>query len=390
MRIGIDARFYGSIGKGLGRYTEKLIEYLETLDTENEYVIFLLKENFDEYVPQNRHFEKRLAEYSWYGFLEQILFPIQLLWYRLDIVHFPHFNVPFLYPKRFVVTIHDLILLHYPTLENTTRSKFFYKMKFLAYRCIIACAIYRAEHIFTVSHFTEKDILTKYPYARGKVSVTYEATDPFCQFSSPQTERKFFEKIGLLEDTSMDAQEKNMRDILKPYLLYVGNAYPHKNLEAFLSLAPQFPMYTFVLVGKEDYFYARLKKLAELQGIQNIIFTGFVDDQKLSSLYRFAVSYIFPSFYEGFGLPPLEAMARGVVVLSSCCGSLPEILGKAALYFDPHTIGSLEEKLREMLHSETVQKEYTRRGYIQANKYSFERMAKETLSVYRNSIKNKE
>jgi len=278
MRIGIDARFYGSIGKGLGRYTEKLIEYLEIFDTENEYLIFLLQENFDEYMPKNKHFKKVLAEYRWYSFGEQFLFPLQLLFSRLDLVHFPHFNVPFLYPKKFVVTIHDLILLRYPTLENTTRSKIFYKMKFFAYRFIIACAIYRAKHIITVSHFTKEDILAKYPYAKGKISVTYEAADSLCRFLSKEKERTLFNKFGLQEDTVSSGQERNLHGILKPYLLYVGNAYPHKNLEAFLEIAPQFPAYKFVLVGKEDYFYARLKRRAKTEEVENIIFAGFVDD----------------------------------------------------------------------------------------------------------------
>ncbi|OIP60425.1 MAG: hypothetical protein COZ29_00430 [Candidatus Moranbacteria bacterium CG_4_10_14_3_um_filter_45_9] len=390
MRIGIDARFYGSIGKGLGRYTEKLIERLETLDTENEYIIFLLRENFDDYVPRNRHFKKALAEYPWYSFSEQIFFPLQLLSFRLDLVHFPHFNVPFLYPKKFVVTIHDLILLHYPTLQNTTHSGIFYRMKFFAYRFIIACAIHHAEHIITVSYFTAEDILAEYPRARGKISVTYEAADPWCQFLSPEKEKVLFDRFRLLQAPSPDTEKEGVRDILKPYLLYVGNAYPHKNLEALLKIAPKFPLYEFVLVGKEDYFYTRLKKMAEEQKIQNIIFTGFVDDSELSSLYRFAVCYIFPSFYEGFGLPPLEAMTRGIPVLASSCGSLPEILGQATLYFDPHKEESLEEKLTEMLCSETARQECIRRGYVRIRMYSFERMAEKTLKIYTQSIKNKE
>ncbi|MFZ2187912.1 MAG: glycosyltransferase family 1 protein [Candidatus Moraniibacteriota bacterium] len=382
MRIGIDARFYGSIGKGLGRYTEKLIEHLENLDTENEYVVFLLRENYDKYVPRNRRFRKALAQYAWYGFSEQIFFPLRLLFFRLDLVHFPHFNVPFLYPKKFVVTIHDLILLHYPTFQNTTHSRLFYGVKFFFYRFIVACAIWRAEHIITVSHFTEADILSEYPSARGKISVTYEAADPFCQFSLPGKERQLFERFGLLRD----ALETTAHDILKPYLLYVGNAYPHKNLEVFLKIAPQFPSYAFMLVGKEDYFYARLRNEVAAQGIRNIIFTGFVDDSALSSLYRFATCYVFPSLYEGFGLPPLEAMARGVPVLSSACGSLPEILGEAASYFDAHEVESLKKALTGILGSETTRKEFSRRGYARVNSYSFERMADETLKLYTRAV----
>lgn len=390
MRIGIDARFYGSIGKGLGRYTEKLIEYLEISDTENEYLIFLLQENFDEYVPQNKNFKKVLAQYRWYSFGEQFFFPFQLFFSHLDIVHFPHFNVPFLYPKKFVVTIHDLILLHYPTIENTTRSKLFYKIKFLAYRFVIACALYRAKHVITVSRFTKEDILVTYPFAGGKISITYEAADSLCQFLPREKEQVLFERLGLLRNAVPNGQEKSLHDILKPYLLYVGNAYPHKNLEAILKVAPQFLAYKFVFVGKEDYFYARLKKQVEKQKIQNIIFTDFASDQELSSLYHFASCYLFPSFYEGFGLPPLEAMAHGLPVLSSLRGSLPEILGDAASYFDPHEDGSFQKKLTEILVSDRVQSDLRLRGYEQVKRYSFDQMAKETLGIYIQSIKNKE
>lgn len=386
MRIGIDARFYGHSGKGLGRYTEKLIEHLELLDKSNDYFVFLRRENFDEYAPKNPRFKKVLARYPWYSFSEQFLFPFLLFRYRLDLMHFPHFNIPFWYPGKFVVTIHDLILLHYPTILNTTRSAFFYFIKFAAYRFVIASAIRRARHIITVSHFTEKDILKHYASARGKISVTYEAADTFCNLLDWREEWKLFHRLKLFNTKDENEPEKAERVILRPYILYVGNAYPHKNLEAILRAAFSFPDFTFVLVGKEDYFYARLKKMASEREIKNVIFAGFVDDRELNSLYRLAVCYIFPSFYEGFGLPPLEAMARGLPVISSDQGALPEILGNAARYFNPHIKGSLKKELEEILHSETMREELIRRGYNQAARYNWESMASKTLEIYITSV----
>lgn len=389
MRIGIDARFYGSVGKGLGRYTQKLIEGLEALDTDNEYVIFLGRENFDEYTPQDPRFKKVLARYPWYGFSEQFLFPFLLLRHRLDLVHFPHFNVPFWYPKKFIVTIHDLILLHYPTIRNTTRPAFLYAIKFRAYRFIIASAIRRAEHIITVSQFTARDIADRYPSARGKMSVTYEATDPFCSFLPPREEQILLQRFSLLRFGIQAIPDAVTRDILRPYILYVGNAYPHKNLEALLQAALVFPDAVFVLVGKEDHFYLQLKKMAQERGLKNVLFTGFVDDHHLNTLYRFAVCYLFPSLYEGFGLPPLEAMARGVPVLSSDRGSLPEILGDAAYYFNPEIEGSLEKALAGILGSEMLRSDLSSRGYTQVSRYSWKTMARETLVLYEESIRNK-
>lgn len=382
MRIGIDARFYGTVGKGLGRYTAKLITHLEKLDTKNEYFIFLRRENFEEYVPRNPRFQKVMAHYPWYGLSEQLVFPLCLLRARLDLVHFPHFNVPLGYPKRFVVTIHDLILLRYPTRRNTTRSAGLYAFKYLAYRLIIASAMRRAAHIITVSEFTKRDVCKRVPAACRKISVTYEAADSVCQFLMPAEESTLFRHYGLMTTEDESETLRITRDILKPYLLYVGNAYPHKNLEAIVRAAPRFPAYTFVLVGREDDFYARLKRMASRLQVPNLLFAGYVDDRWLNTLYRFATGYLFPSFYEGFGLPPLEAMARGVPVLASDQGSLPEILGEAASYFNPHVSRALDQALERFLSASELRKELVRRGYRQAARYDWQRLAQETLAIY--------
>ncbi len=390
MKIGIDARFYGSLGKGLGRYTEKLIEHLELLDQENEYVVFLRRENFDEYIPKNPHFTKRVAQYSWYGFSEQLLFVIMLYRFSFDLVHFPHFNVPVLYRRAFVVTIHDLILVHYPTIRNTTRLALLYRVKFLVYRYVIASAIRRARHIITVSEFTKQDIVREYPGARGKVTVTYEAADSFCQYSYPAEEKKLFERLALNKiSTTFDGdKERVSRDILKKYFLYVGNAYPHKNLPVLFAAARAFPEYKLVLVGKDDFFYQKLQKQAQDEGLSNVLFAGFLTDHELSSLYRFAQYYIFPSLYEGFGLPPLEAMTRGTVVVASDRGSLPEILGEAAWYFDPTDEQSLVKSLH-LLESDVDKKQVLKKlGYQQAAGYSFHDMATITLSIYQGVASN--
>ncbi|MFZ3032358.1 MAG: glycosyltransferase family 1 protein [Candidatus Moraniibacteriota bacterium] len=387
MHIGIDARFYGSLGKGLGRYTEKLIEHLEAIDHDNTYVIFLRRENFSEYVPKNPRFKKAVAQYAWYGFAEQLLFVWRLYGHAFDLVHFPHFNVPLLYRRPFVVTIHDLILVHYPTLRNTTRFISLYWIKFFVYRLVIASAIRRAEQIITVSHFTEADIIKHYPGAKGKITVTYEAADSFCQILSPREEQALFERTGLLM-TPVDGQDTRLyHDILKPYFLYVGNAYPHKNLSVLFAVARAFPTYALVLVGKEDFFYRRLKEEVKRAHLQNVIFTGFVTDQELSVLYRCARTYLFPSLYEGFGLPPLEALARGTPVVSSERGSLPEILGNAALYFDPMDEQQLVEVVQKIEHDDVLRNEMRHRGYVQGARFHFRDMAVMTQALYQISDK---
>jgi glycosyltransferase involved in cell wall biosynthesis len=364
MRIGIDARFYGSVGKGLGRYTERLVRELEKIDTTNQYFIFLCPENFDEYVPANPRFIKVLTRSRWYGFAEQFWYPWQLYSKRLDLVHFPHFNVPVLYRRPFIVTLHDLILFHYPTEKATTKQSWWYWAKFHIYRFVLAEALRRAQTIITVSDFTKHDIEMNYPLVKDKVVVTKEAAEEFCYL----------------------ALETSPHGILRPYVLYVGNAYPHKNLEVFLSIANRFPAYDFVLVGKEDFFYKRLKEQVQHQAIANIVFTGYVSDRELGRLYLRAKVYLFPSLYEGFGLPPLEAMQYGTPVLASDQGSLPEILGDGALYFDPRNSTFLCEQLGHLLGDHSLREDLTLKGYQQAAQYSWARMAEQTLTEYQKTF----
>lgn len=389
MRIGIDARFYGPLGKGLGRYTEKLILHLETLDEENQYFVFLRKENFSEYQPRNPRFTKILADYRWYGIREQIFFPWRLWRFRCDLVHFPHFNVPIFYRRPFIVTIHDLILLHYPTLRNTTKFAWLYWVKFAAYRLTIASAIRRAKHIITVSHFTERDLLKNYADSRGKISVTYEAADPFCFWMAKRRAALLFRRLHLLSEAKEPRPEDRTHDIITPYFLYVGNAYPHKNLEFLITAARFYPKHRFVIVGKEDYFYDRLRAKAQREKADNVLFTGFVTDAELGTLYRHAALYLFPSFYEGFGLPPLEAMTYGVPVLSSDRASLPEILGEACVFFDPNRESSLRTSLDALLRDGKKREKLREAGYRRVASFRWDRMAEQTLAIYL-STKNKE
>lgn len=369
MNIGIDARFFGSIGKGLGRYTQKLVEYLEETDSKNQYFIFLRKENFDDYKPHNKNFQKVLADYAWYSFSEQFLFPKLLLKHKLDLMHFPHFNVPIFYRQKFVLTIHDLILIHFPTIRGTTLSPLKYWVKYLAYKFVIKSAIKRARKIFAVSNFTKKDIVSTYPWAENKICVTYEACENSCKIS-PKAPNFILEKYG----------------IIKPYLLYVGNAYPHKNLETLIEAFEQvlgvIPDIQLILVGKDDFFYARLRKFVKEKNVQNIHFPGFVTDRDLDFLYRFAAAYVFPSLYEGFGLPPLEAMAKGAPVVSSNHECMKEVLGDAALYVDAKNAKNLTKGLLEVLNSSDLRQNLIQKGYEQIKKYSWEKMTRETLEAY--------
>ncbi len=372
-RIGIDARFYGPKQKGLGRYVQRLVENLEKIVQERdnlEFIIFLRSENWDEYQPKNPNFSKFLADYQWYGFKEQILMPWKIRQAKVDLIHFPHFNVPIFCLRPFVLTIHDLILKRFPTRRASKLNLASYWFKNLAYHLVISLAFKRAKKIIAVSEFTRQDIFKYFKVDLKKIKKIYEGAP----------------KNVLAESTQTDEKLKKLK-INRPYLLYVGNAYPHKNLtkmvQAFLKLNK--PEYQLVLVGELDYFYSCLKEPLE-QISDSVVFTDFVSDQELQVLYQNALAYIFPSLCEGFGLPPLEAMSYGLPVISSNSSCLPEILGKAALYFNPGQIDKIAEAMQEILTNQNKRKELISQGKERIRMYNWLDMAKQTLAVYQKQI----
>lgn len=375
MRVGIDARFYGSLGKGLGRYTERLIQALEHIESTDEFFIFLRKENFDEYTPHSSRFTKVEADFPWYGWREQLLFPRLLAQYRLDLVHFPHFNVPLLYRRPFVATIHDLILWHYPTVKASELSPFLYWIKYWVYRFVIGSAVRRARIVFTVSRFTQTDLESVYPKLKGKICMTYEAADMEASTLTREDEDTLFQEWGL----SFYGQGK-------PYVLYVGNAYPHKNLQLLLEVAALLPEKIFVCVGREDYFYRELKNQSQKRKLSNVLFIGFVSDQILPLLYREAESYFFPSLYEGFGLPALEALQFGTPVVLARAGALPEIIGEAGVFFQPNNIEEVRKKLVLIGENKALRERMILLGKKRVKDFSWSRMAALTYKEYHRGV----
>ncbi|MFH1582690.1 MAG: glycosyltransferase family 1 protein [Candidatus Falkowbacteria bacterium] len=372
-RIGIDARFYGPLGKGLGRYTQEVADNIIKLDKNDEYVIFLRQENFNDFKCDRLRVKKVLVNIKWYGLAEQIIFPFYIWRERLDLMHFPHFNVPIFCPVKFIVTIHDLILIKFPTLRATTLGPIIYKIKNLAYKIVILLAVKRAKKVLAVSQFTKNDLVKQFKINPDKIIVTYEGV------AEPANADEFIDAGAVL----------NKYSISQPYLLYVGNAYPHKNLEGLIKVYAEInkikPELKLVLVGKEDYFYSRLKQYAK-NFSDSVIFPGYVSDSELKTLYSGATLYVFPSFYEGFGLPPLEAMAHGLVAVSSNKTCLPEILGDAVLYFNPDDETDMKNKIELALTDEKLREGLRSRGYEQAKKYSWRDCAGKTLEVYKNCL----
>lgn len=367
-RIGLDARFYGPVGKGLGRYTQEIVDRVIKQDTHNQYVVFLSQENFDSFYCSNKKVKKILIKARWYSVAEQIVFPFIIWRQKLDLMHFMHFNVPIFTPVKFLVTIHDLILTKFPTTRASTLSPFFYKIKNLAYKIVIWVAIKRAKSIIAVSKFTRNDIIRQFNARKDKVKLIYEGVSDFKNLEKENSKNIL-----------------NKYNIKKPFLLYVGNAYPHKNLErlikAFLILKKDFINLSLVLVGKEDYFYKRLKNFLDYKKY-NILFPGFVADDELGVFFQEAECYVFPSLYEGFGLPPLEAMAFSCPVVSSNRSCLPEILGDAAVYFNPEKEQDIVNKIKKVIKDDVLKKQMIAKGSQQIKKYSWQKAVEQTLKLY--------
>ncbi len=383
--IGIDARFYGPLGKGLGRYTQEIVDNVIAIDKDNslfKYVIFLSSENFDEFICPSPNVRKELIVSRWYTLAEQ--FEVPYKWYKakINLMHFPHFNVPLIKPGKYVVTIHDLILTKFPTHRASTLHPLIYWLKDKAYRLIISSAVKFAEKIITVSQFTKADLISQFAAQDLKIEVTYEGVANLSKGNDSLFVAKLDNKRTLA-----------LYNIHGPFLLYVGNAYPHKNLDGLISafslLHAKYSDLRLVLVGKEDYFYNRTKEVAQSSNLWQkenlnspVVFTGYVPDIDLEALFQEATMYVFPSLYEGFGLPPLEAMAHGCPVLSSNRASMPEILGSAAVYFNPENRAEMVAVIENVLNSEAERERLRALGFLQIKKYSWWECALATSQTY--------
>ncbi|PIZ96833.1 MAG: hypothetical protein COX80_00325 [Candidatus Magasanikbacteria bacterium CG_4_10_14_0_2_um_filter_33_14] len=365
MKIGIDARMLSS-NFGIGRYVQQLVNQLQKIDTDNEYLIFLRQENFEELTITNSNFKKILADVAWYTLEEQKDFLKILKDNPVDLMHFPHWNVPYFYKGDFVITIHDLTMYHYGRPEASTLGHMKFWLKDKAHRTLIKHLVKKAKHIIATSEFTAIDIVNTLGVERNKITVTYQAS---FVLENWQENEKVLEKFA----------------IKKKFVLYVGAAYPHKNLNKLLESWELFNEekssdYELVLVGKDNYFYQNLK--TKFSSLKNVVFTGLVGDSDLVNLYKKASVFVFPSLYEGFGLPPLEASLYGLPVVASSSSCLPEVLGEGALYFDPENIEQMADVLYSALTDENVRSDLKYQARENLKRFSWEKLASITQNIY--------
>lgn len=368
MRIGIDARFAGPDGAGLGRYIERLLTHLANLNSPHEYVVFV--RSSWQWQSPSPNWRTVVADVRWYTVAEQLRMPGIFAREKLDLLHIPHFNFPILYRGPFVLTVHDIILDDFPTERSTTLEPLFFRAKMAAYKFTLTQAIDRAKKIMTVSNWSRDRVSHIYPTAASKVVTTYEAADPL----PPPA------PVTLLA----------AHRIQQPYLLYVGNAYPHKNLERLVTASKkainQGEKFQLVIVGKDDFFSRRLRQFAESVQASQVIFFGYATDAEYHRLLLEAQAYFFPSLSEGFGLPGLEAMLAGTPVFAARSSCLPEIYGPAAHYFDPQSDDDIIRAIRVALHDSDERQRLVTIGRQRVQQFSWATMAEQTLNVYTTAI----
>jgi glycosyltransferase involved in cell wall biosynthesis len=379
MKIGIDARFYGGRHAGLGRYTKNLVDQLANFDGENSYIIYLHRSNADEFQTDNPNFARRIIDVSHYSFQEQIALPRLLAQDGLDIAHFTHLNVPVRYRQPYVVTIHDLIMHTFKNRAATTHTNLVYEAKHMAYRMVTRQAALRARHIIVPSQAVKDELMAFYKLPEQRITVTYEAADDVTvQGRIPGHEdpriHEVLERLG----------------IKRPFIMYVGNVYPHKNIELLArSMQELHEKYglTLVMPSARNVFLERTEAMMKKHGVmEHVMLPGFVPDDELRVLYSQADAYVFPTLAEGFGLPPLEAMAAGAPVICSDIPVLREVCGDAALYFDPQDTRSLITQVGNVVTDKELRDELIAKGRAREKQFSWKKMAEQTLSVYKQSL----
>lgn len=360
-KIIIDAR---ESGTSTGRYIDKLLEYLQKLESSHEFTVITKASRVDyikEIAPSFTVVESTFKEFT---FGEQIGFKKQIESLHPDLVHFSIVQQPVFYHGRAVTTMHDLTTVRF---KNPAKNPIIFTLKQQVYKWVNKRVARKSIAIITPTEFVKKDVAQFAHISPDKIIVTLEAADAI---TAPSTPVKSL--VG------------------KQFIMYIGRPTPHKNLgrliDAFEILQKNNPDLYLVLAGKKDVLYDQHAAEVARRGIKNIVFTGFVGDGELRWLYENTACYVFPSLSEGFGLPGLEAMAHGAPVASSNATCLPEVHGGAAKYFDPYDSGGVAAVIHDIINNKALSDSLRKKGFEQARKYSWKQMAQQTLDVYNKAL----
>jgi glycosyltransferase involved in cell wall biosynthesis len=363
-RIAIDARKLHDFG--IGTYIRNLLKQLARLDQQTEYVLLCRAEDADAVRALGPNFRPVAESAGHYSIAEQIRIPFALRRHRVTLFHAPHYVLPPLVPCRSVVTIHDCIHLMFPQyLPN--------RLAWVYTRASMAAASRRADRILTVSETSKQDIMRLLDVPSGKITVIYNAIDERFHVAPPEEEVERVRARYQLDE---------------PFLLYAGNVKPHKNIERLIDAfalvhARGFTRAKLIVIGDEVSRYAGLRrKILRHKLHPHIRFLGFQPQETLAVMYRLATAFVFPSLYEGFGLPPVEAMASGTPVITSNVSSLPEVAGDAALLVDPYDPESIADGMARVLSDEALRADLSARGLARARSFSWEQSIRRVHGIY--------
>jgi glycosyltransferase involved in cell wall biosynthesis len=369
MRVAIDIRRAGDYG--LGTYIRNIVNQLARMDDNSRYLLIGERRHMAEFDPLPDNFE--LLEYAHQPgtFRTHLHLPWLLRKRRVDILHMPWFYAPAIVPSRLLITVHDLSDVLAPPVGASPpvqTGRLFFARR----------ALNRADHIFAVSHASKRDLARFFHIPESKITVVYDAVD----------ERFLNEPLPADADRILERHAVN-----SPYVLYAGNIRPQKNLprliEAFavakaeLRGNPEFDQLKLLVIGEALNRHADLRRAVVRARVrEDVRFLGFVPGPVLRVFYSRALAFLFPSLYEGFGLPPLEAMAHGTPVLTSNVSSLPEVFQDAALLVNPENVFDIARGIRQILTENALRQTLRRRGYERARMYSWENAARLVHATY--------
>ncbi len=373
LRIAFDARRIGDFG--IGTYIRNLIHALAAIDRENHYILITLRRGEPDLANLPPNFEIAVYErpdthwlnhFSFYFFLKEL---------SPDLVHAPVNTVPLLMPQPYVVTVHDMSSILYAV--DPQRRGF---RRFLLRRGLV-----RASCVIAVSAATQRDVETLLGVPADHMRQIYDAPDP-----------RFLRKRAQPTDGAAAERQRTLEryQIKHPFLLYAGAVRPQKNIprlvEAFAVLRgdlERHPVYKdlrLIIIGDEISRYPSVRRAVIKTRVEDVVrFLGFVPFETLRVFYESASAFVFPSLYEGFGLPPLEAMASGTPVVTSPVSSLPEVVNDAAVFVNPENVFDIARGIREVLLDDDLRAELIRKGYEQARRFSWNKTAAEVLQIYR-------
>jgi len=368
VRIAIDARKLRDYG--IGTYVRNLLRHLSRIDQRTEYVLLCRAADCTGIEELGENFRAVPESAPAYSIREQLRIPMDLRREGIDLFHAPHYVLPPLTPCRSIVTIHDCIHLRFPQyLPN--------RLAYAYARSSLWIATHRSNRVLTVSEASKRDILRYFRVPESKINVIPNAID---------------ERFGEVPSADEVLRVRERYQLNDPFVLYAGNIKPHKNLErlieAFHTLRRGgLDTVKLLIIGDEISKYAALRRAVHKYKLhKHVRFFGFVPDKTLAVLYRLAGVFVFPSLYEGFGLPPLEAMASGTPVITSNVSSLPEVVGDAALLIDPYQADAIALAMRRVLTDAALREDLRRRGLQRVKEFSWERSVRRVHAIYQEVI----